>query len=79
VTGSQDSSVGVAIGYGLDGPGSIPGNARFFSSPHCPERLWDLLSNGYRGVKRQGREVSAEVKNGGFTSSLRHTSSWHSA
>jgi hypothetical protein len=26
------SSVGIATGYGLDGPGLIPGNAKFFSS-----------------------------------------------
>jgi hypothetical protein len=26
------SSVGIATGYGLDGPGSIPGNAKLFSS-----------------------------------------------
>jgi hypothetical protein len=48
-----DRSVGIATGYGLDGPGSIPGNARFFSSPQRPDRLWhpaSLLSNGYRGL-----------------------------
>jgi hypothetical protein len=27
----------IEMGYGLDGPGSIPGNARFFSSPQCPD------------------------------------------
>jgi hypothetical protein len=27
---SQDSSVGITTGYGLDGPGSIRGGARFF-------------------------------------------------
>jgi hypothetical protein len=29
---SQDSPVGIATGYGLDNPGSIPGIARFFFS-----------------------------------------------
>jgi hypothetical protein len=65
--------------YRLEGPGLIPGSARFFFSLQRPDRLWgppSLLSNGYqglllRGAKRQGREAdhsppsSAEVKNGG--------------
>jgi hypothetical protein len=45
-------SVGTPMGYGLDGPGLIPGNARFFSCPQRPNRLWgppSLLSKGYRG------------------------------
>jgi hypothetical protein len=29
---SRDSSVCIAVGYGLDGPGSIPGGERLFSS-----------------------------------------------
>jgi hypothetical protein len=34
VTGSRDSSVGIATSYGLDGRGSIPGTGkRFFSMP----------------------------------------------
>jgi hypothetical protein len=37
ISGSWDSSVGIATGYGLDGPGLIPGSARFFSSPQCPD------------------------------------------
>jgi hypothetical protein len=49
---SQNSSVGVATGYGLDGRGSIPRSGkRFFSSPQRPDWLWgspSLLSNGYR-------------------------------
>jgi hypothetical protein len=32
-----DSSVGIAMGYGLDGPGSITGSAPFFSSLCRPE------------------------------------------
>jgi hypothetical protein len=66
--GSRDSSVGIALGYGLDDRGSrvrFPAGAvEFFSSPPPPERLWgplSLLSNGYKGsfsgVKRPGREA----------------------
>jgi hypothetical protein len=41
----------LSSGDGLDGPGSIPGMIRFFSSPQRPDWLWgppSLLSNGYR-------------------------------
>jgi hypothetical protein len=74
----RDRSVGIAIRYGLHGPGSISGGANIFSSPQCPDRLWrqpGLLSNRYRGTfpgsKAAGREAdqlppsSAEVKKGG--------------
>jgi hypothetical protein len=47
-TKSRDASVGIALGYGLDG-----GGWEFFSSPQRPERLWgppSLLSNGYQGL-----------------------------
>jgi hypothetical protein len=53
-TGSQDSVVGIATGYGLDDRGvgvAVPVRSRIFSSPRRPDRLWDpssLLSNGYR-------------------------------
>jgi hypothetical protein len=44
---SRDSSVGIALGYGLDDQGSrgsIPGGGwEFFSSPR-PERFWGPLS-----------------------------------
>jgi hypothetical protein len=33
------SSVGKATDYWLEGPVSIPGFARFFSSPQLPDRL----------------------------------------
>jgi hypothetical protein len=39
VSKSRDSPVGIVTGYGLDGPGSIPGSARFFSSPQLTEPL----------------------------------------
>jgi hypothetical protein len=47
---SRDSSVGIALGYGLDNQGSrirFPAGAGNFSPPH-PERIWgppSLLSN----------------------------------
>jgi len=43
------SSVGIATGYGLDGPGSNPGVEEIFRT--CPDRPWgpsSLLYNGYR-------------------------------
>jgi hypothetical protein len=46
--------LGIAAGYGLDGPGSVPGAATFsvlHSVRSGPNRLWgppSLLSNGYR-------------------------------
>jgi hypothetical protein len=69
----QDSSVGIATGYGLDDRGvgvRVSVGSRIFSSPRRPDWLW---GNGYRGalspgVKWQGREAdhsspaSAEVK-----------------
>jgi hypothetical protein len=89
---SQDSSVSIVMGYGLDGPGSIPGSERLFSTPQHPDRFWgplSLLSNGHQGVslgrKWPGREAedsppsSAEVKKGGAIPPLLHMSSWHSA
>jgi hypothetical protein len=48
------SSVGIALGYGLDDRGSILGGCwEFFSKPPRPERLCgppSLLSNGYQGL-----------------------------
>ena len=57
------SSVGIATGYGLDGPGSNPGGgSEIFRT--CPDRPWgppSLLYNGYRvfpgGKERPGRDV----------------------
>jgi hypothetical protein len=57
------SSVGIATGYGLDGPGieSWWGGEIFRT---CPDRLWgpsSLLYNGYQvfpgGRKRLGRDA----------------------
>jgi hypothetical protein len=76
--------VGILMGYGIDGPGSIPGSIRCFSSPKRPGQFWvppSLLYTGYGGafppgVKQQGREAdhsplsSAEVKKGGAIPSL---------
>jgi hypothetical protein len=48
------SSVGIATVYGLDGPGSNSGGARFSACPDWPWGPPSLLYNGYRvfpGVK----------------------------
>jgi hypothetical protein len=48
------SAVGIATDYGLDDPGlgvRVPVEARIFTSPCRPDRLWgppSLLFNGYR-------------------------------
>jgi hypothetical protein len=51
--GSLDSSVGIPMGYGVDGRRSISGTGkRFFSILQRPDRLWgsrSLLSNRYQG------------------------------
>jgi len=61
-TVGRDSSVGIATGYGLDGPGMNPGGGEIFCT--CPDRPWgppSLLYNGYRvfpgGKLRPGRGV----------------------
>jgi len=46
---NQNISVGIATRYGLDGPGSNPGNAEIFHA--SPVRPWgppSLLYNKYR-------------------------------
>jgi hypothetical protein len=43
------SSVSIATGYGLEGPGIDPGGGEIFRT--CPDRPWgppSLLYNGYR-------------------------------
>jgi hypothetical protein len=53
--GSQDSTAGIATGYGPDDWGvrvQVPVGSRIFSSPHRPDQLWDppnFLSSGYQG------------------------------
>jgi hypothetical protein len=42
----RDSSVGIVTGYALDGPGSIPGSAQFFSSP---DQLWGS-QHGFKSI-----------------------------
>jgi len=45
----RDSSVGIATGYGLDGPGNESGGGEIFRT--SPDRPWGspiLLYNGYR-------------------------------
>jgi hypothetical protein len=79
-------------GYGLDDRGvgiRVPEGARIVCSPRLPDRFWgppSLLSNGYRGVKRPGREAdhspptSVEVKEMCVSiHPLPHMSSWRNA
>jgi hypothetical protein len=56
------SSVGIATGYGLDGPGIVSRWGRVFRT--CPDRPWgqpNLLYNGYQvfpgGKERPGRDA----------------------
>ena len=56
------SSVGIAAGYGLGGPGSNPSGDEIFRT--CPDRPWvppSLLYNGYRvfpgGKERPGSDA----------------------
>jgi hypothetical protein len=57
--------VGIATGYGLDSQGSIPGSARFLSSPQRPDRLCgppSLLSNGYCGALSLGVKLTTHLR-----------------
>jgi hypothetical protein len=81
----RDSSVSKSTGYGLDDPGSIPGSARFFSSPQRPDPLWgppSLLSL-FLGLKWQERKAdyslpsSAEFKKGRAITPLPHMTYLH--
>jgi hypothetical protein len=56
------SVVGIATGYGLDGPGSNPGRDEIFRT--CPDRPWSppsFLYYGYRvfpgGKEQPGRDA----------------------
>jgi hypothetical protein len=56
----RDSSVGIATGYELESPGSIPGSASFFllSATSRPAlRLTQPSIQWVPGVKRQGRDA----------------------
>jgi hypothetical protein len=63
-TGSRDSVVGIATGYGLDDRGvevRVLVGSRIFSSPRRPDRLCgppNLLSNGYRGGSFPGGKAA---------------------
>jgi hypothetical protein len=86
---SRNSSVCIANGYVLEVRGSIPGSARLFSPQSPDSGAHPPYPMGTGGgvlspvVKRQEREPdhsplsSAEVKNGGATLPLPHTSSWN--
>jgi hypothetical protein len=86
---NQESSVGMATGYGVKGRGSFSGRGnRFFSTesePALGSTHHIILANGYQkeqppGIKRPRLEAdhpplySAKVKNGGAISALPHTS-----
>jgi hypothetical protein len=87
---SRERSVGIAMGYGLDGRRLILGRCKRFWSSQRPDRSWglpSLLSDGYRGaifpgVQRQEHEAEnslppgAEVKNSATIPPLPHASSW---
>jgi hypothetical protein len=73
---SQDSSVGIAVGYRLGSWSSIPDNGKIF--------LFCVVSRLFLGIKPPGREAdhsppsSAKVKNGGAMPPFPHVSSCHS-
>jgi hypothetical protein len=75
---SHDSSVVIAMGYGLDGRGLIPGRSKIFSSPQRPVHLWVPpipLYNGHRGLSGWGVKLTAHLH---LLLPLPHKSSWHS-
>jgi hypothetical protein len=62
ITGGPSSVVGIATGYGLDGPGIKSRWGEIFRT--CPDRPWDppsTLYNGYRvflgGKELPGRDA----------------------
>jgi hypothetical protein len=82
---SWDSSVGILMGYGLDGPGSSPGRVKNFLFSVLYRPVLGLTEPAVqwvpgalsRRVKRQGREgdhwpSSATVKKGGAIPPLSH-------
>jgi hypothetical protein len=86
-SGSGDSSVGIATGYGLDGLGSIAESVRFVSSPQRSDLLWGPpslypinIGGSFPGVKAAGvlkltdrsPPCNAKVKKGGAMPPLAH-------
>jgi hypothetical protein len=80
--------VGIAMGYGLDGWGSVPGKCKQFSLLHSVHNGSVVGPVSYllgTGMKRPGREAdhsskfNTEVKNGGAILPLPHASSWRDA
>jgi hypothetical protein len=88
---SQDGSVGVAKGYGLDGRSSIPGRDKIFLliasrptlGPSQPP-IQCVPGETSQEVKRPGSKAdhspqsNADAKNGGAIPPLPHMFSWHS-
>jgi hypothetical protein len=67
-----DSSVGIATGHGLDGPGIRPGEGEIFRT--CPDQPWgqfSLLYNGYRnftgGKDRPRRDADPSPPSSSFS------------
>jgi hypothetical protein len=90
----RNSSVGIATGYGLDGPNSIAGYARFSlfhnlqtgSGAHPASYPMGCGGGLFSpGLKRSRREADhsppsmAKVKNGGAIPPLPHMFSWSNA
>jgi hypothetical protein len=82
-------SVGIVTGYGLEGPGSVPGST-IFSLLHSIQTIsgasYSMGTGGFSPeVKWQGHEAdhspptSAEVKKGGAIPPLPHMSSCYFA
>jgi hypothetical protein len=75
---SRDSSLGTAMGYGVDGHGLIPGrNVETGSGAH--QASYKIGSPEVKWPERKADRClpsRAGVKNGGAISSLPHTSSW---
>jgi hypothetical protein len=60
----DDSKSGIATGYGLDDPGSIPSTGKFFFSPQRPNWLWgppSFLANGYWELYSGGKAAGAWI------------------